>query len=618
MRKFLSSLQAAFFLIAIPGALIASDQRADELIAKHLAALGGRQAVAAIKSVVTTADIELMGTGLKGSVESRILRPCLSYSDISLGFFKIKEGYDGERLWMVDQNGKLQFRRDAASLEYQKTECLLESQAYLFGGAGYELTALGRDTIGGTPCDILRIDVDGGTSALVSLNDSTYLIQRIELKAPEGETIETYGDYRPVGGVMFPFFERTEIPALGQRIEMRCRSITPNERIDPVVFLPPAADVKDWRFTRGGRATEIPFQYKYNHIFIPARITGYDRDVLFLLDSGASMTVVDSSIAAAMHLESGGTMPGAGAGGMANFSMTRIPGLTIGDIEFSGQTAISFPISGLLKTFEETEIGGVLGYDFLSRFVTRIDYEHGVLTFFEPDSFPRPEGATVVDAPLVHNLFSLPAALDGVKGAFYLDTGANSSLLHGAFADSTGLAKGRHTLAMAIRGAGGEEKASLCRFDSLAIGGVTIARPVLAITREKKGISVLENVDGVIGNDILERFTVTLDYRAQRVLLERNSRFGEPFFKDRSGLQIARKENGAFIIVRAISDSPAGRAGFRAGDIIVKVARMKAERFKDMRELLSLFEAKEGTTYPIEIMRSGRRLKLALTLADYI
>jgi hypothetical protein len=255
MRKSLSSLQTALFLIAIPGALLASDRRAEDLIAKHLAALGGRQAVAAITSVVTTADIELLGTGLKGSVESRILRPCLSCSDISLGFFKIKEGYDGERLWMVDQNGKLQFRRDAASLEYQKTECLLESQAYLFGGAGFELTALGRDTIGGTPCDILRMDVDGGTSARVFLNDSTCLIQRIELKAPEGETIETYGDYRPVGGVMFPFFERTEVPALGQRIEMRCRSITPNETIDPVVFLPPAADVKDWRFTRGRGAT---------------------------------------------------------------------------------------------------------------------------------------------------------------------------------------------------------------------------------------------------------------------------------------------------------------------------------------------------------------------------
>jgi len=618
MRKSLLPLLAAMFLTAVPSVVLASDQRADELIAKHLAALGGRQAVASIKSVVTTADIELTGTGLKGTVESRVLRPCLSFSDISLGLFKIKEGYDGERLWMVDQNGKLQFRHDAASLEYQRTECLLESQAYLFGGTGYELTLLGRDTIGSTPCDRIRMDVDGGTSALVSLNDSTYLIQRIELKAPEGVTIETYGDYRPVGGVMFPFFERTEIPALGQRIEMRSRSITTNETIDPVVFLPPAADVKDWRFTRGHGTTKIPFQYKYNHIFIPARIAGYDRDLLFLLDSGASMTVVDSSIAAAMHLANGGTMPGAGAGGMANFSLTRIPGLTIGDIEFSEQTAISFPISGLLRTFEETEIGGVLGYDFLSRFVTRIDYEHGVLSFFEPDSFPRPVGATVVEAPLLHNLFSLRAALDGVKSSFFLDTGANSSLLHGAFADSTELAKGRRTLAMAIRGAGGEETASLCRFDSLVVGGVTIMRPVLAITRGKKGISVLENVDGVIGNDILERFTVTLDYRAQRVLLERNSRFGEPFFKDRSGLQIARKENGRFIIVRVISDSPAGGAGFQAGDIIVTVARTKAERFKDIRELLTLFEAKEGTMYPIEILRNGRRVKLSLRLADYI
>ncbi|HVO76594.1 MAG TPA: hypothetical protein VMT60_01290, partial [Candidatus Bathyarchaeia archaeon] len=151
MRKSLRSLQAAFLLIGIPGLLLASDDRAEELIAKHLTALGGRQAVEAIKSVVTTADIELIGTGLKGTVESRTLRPCLSCSDISLGYLKIREGYDGERLWMVDQNRKLQFKRDTASLEYQKTQCLLESREYLFGGSGFTLSALGRDTVGGAP-----------------------------------------------------------------------------------------------------------------------------------------------------------------------------------------------------------------------------------------------------------------------------------------------------------------------------------------------------------------------------------------------------------------------------------------------------------------------------------
>ena len=618
MRTYTYTARLTLFFLAIPLATCASNERTDRLLGKHLDALGGRQAVSEISSLVSAAEIEILGTGLKGTVESRSMRPCLSYSEISLGFFKIRSGYDGERIWMVDPNGKLQLRREAASLEYQKTMCLLESHAYLFAGDGFELEAIGKDTLGELPCEVLRLIVEGGTSARLFLNDSTYLIERIEIRAPEGETIETYGDYRRVSGVMMAFFMRTEMPALGQRIEMRFRSITPNEPIDPIVFLPPAAEVRDYRFTSARAVVEIPFEYRFRHLFVPARIAGYDREVLFLLDSGAGMTVIDSSIAAAMNLPHGGTMPGAGAGGMANFSMTRIPALTIGGIEFSEQTVVSFPVSDLLKKLEETEIGGMLGYDFLSRFVTRIDFERKVLSFFEPDSFSPPGGETVLEAPLIHNIFSLPASLDGAKGAFYLDTGANSSLLHGSFADRAALAEGRRTLPTAIRGAGGEETAALCRFDSLNIGGITLARPVLAITRGEKGISALENVDGIIGNDILERFTVTLDYRKQRVLLRKNARFGESFYRDRSGLELARKEDNRIVVVKVLAGSPAGKADLRPGDILAKVAGTKTQRFKSIQEIMSLFEAKDGTTYSIEITRGGKKKVVSLTLAEYL
>jgi hypothetical protein len=46
----------------------------------------------------------------EGIVRSRSLRPCLSYSERALGFFAIREGYDGERIRTVDPNGKLQIR----------------------------------------------------------------------------------------------------------------------------------------------------------------------------------------------------------------------------------------------------------------------------------------------------------------------------------------------------------------------------------------------------------------------------------------------------------------------------------------------------------------------------
>ncbi len=608
----------ALLALAVPRAGLASEERAASLIEKHVAALGGRAAIGSIVSVASDAEIEIMGTGLKGAVRSWSLRPCLSYSEIALGFFKIRQGYDGERLWMLDPNGKIQFRRDSASLEYQKTLCLLESRDYLSGGNGFAIEAAGTDTADGATFDVLALEVEGGAAARLFLDDSTFLLDRLEIETGDGRAVETYGDYRDVGGVKMPFQVNTEMTALGQRIETRYRSITVNGAVDPVVFLPPAAGAKDYRFTGGGSSAELPFEYRARHIYLPARIAGRDEDLYFLLDSGASMTVIDSSLAAGMGLPFGGAIPGAGAGGMADFHMTRVPGLVVGGIELSEQTAIAFPIAKLLRRFEEVEIGGVLGYDFLSRFVTRIDFERSVITFAEPDSFAPSGHEAFVEAPLVHNIFTLAATLDTAKATFYLDTGANSSLLHASFAERTGIARGRRTIPMAILGAGGSETASLCRFDSMGVGGFSIARPVLAIAASMKGIGVLENVNGIVGNDILERFTVTLDYGNQRVLFERNARFDEAFHPDRSGLQLARGENGGVIVVAVMPDSPAAAAGFRPGDRIERIAGTDASRFESLRAIMELFEAAEGTAYDIEIARSGGNKTLSLTLASYI
>ena len=618
MRTMRYFIYLQILIVIGPSLLFGLEERTGELVARHAAALGGREAVRALQSVSSTAEIEIIGTGLKGTVESRSLRPCLSFSEVTLGFFKVREGYDGERIWMIDPNGKLQLRRDAASHEYQKTMCLVESQEYLFEEEGFSLAAAGKDTIGADAYEVLDLTIEEGAAARIFLNDSTYLVDRLEIKAAEGEVVQTFGDYRPVGGVMFPFFVRTEMPALGQRIEIRFLSIVPNEPIDPVVFLTPATDVKDYRFAGRGAVEEVPFEYRLRHLFVPARITGYASGMPFLLDSGAGMTVIDSAVAAMMRLPHGGILPGAAAGGMADFSMTRIPGFTIAGVELLEQTAISFPVSGLLKEMEGMEIGGILGYDFLSRFVTRIDFERALLSCFEPDSFAAPVGATVLEAPLAHNIFTLSASLDGTEGLFYLDTGANSSLIQGTFVDSAGLARGRRTQPIEIRGAGGEEEAALCRFDSLRIGDYVLAQPVLAITRGGEGISALKNVDGIIGNDILERFTVTLDYRRQRVFLEKNARYEEAFYRDRSGLQLVRKDDGRIVVAHALAGSPAEIAGMLPGDIIIAIDRSKAKRFQSVEEIMRLFEGKEGTTCRIEMMRGGRKRTLSLTLARYI
>ena len=318
------------------------------------------------------------------------------------------------------------------------------------------------------------------------------------------------------------------------------------------------------------------------------------------------MTIIDEGLAKTLGLEAGGRIPGAGAGGMTDFTMTRIPRFSTGGIEFEEQTAIIYPIAGLTERYSGIETGGVLGYDFLSRFVARIDYEKRIITFFRPGSQPSIAGADTVQAPLFHKIFSTAAVLDGKhEGTFLIDTGANSSVLQKSFVDASRLLEGRKTVEIIVAGAGGEDRAAVARFGSIRIGKTELAGPVFTIPLSGKGIGAFEGIAGVIGNDILDRFTVWLDYGNQLSVLRPNRSADDPFWPDRSGMQITADDEGALIVRLVIPDSPAARIGIRPGDKLETVGGIEAIG-DNIERILSLFKGADGDAVEIEFRRGGR------------
>jgi hypothetical protein len=225
----------------------------------------------------------------------------------------------------------------------------------------------------------------------------------------------------------------------------------------------------------------------------------------------------------------------------------------------------------------------------------------------------------VLEAPLIHNIFSVEGTLDKAQGgSFLLDTGANNSMLQRCFVDSFDLLRGRRFLDVSIIGAGGEENASLCRFTSFSLGGHLLKKPVFAIPSERSGIGAFEGVSGLIGNDMLERFRVTLNYRKQWVFLEPNRRIGDPFYPDKGGLQITRAKDGSIIVHSVIPGSPAEKAGVKAGDEILSIDGREASAFDGLDEIIYVFQRREGDKRELEIKRKGRRKKLLVQLKSYL
>ncbi len=608
-------------LIALLAAAIPSSasESVEDILTRHLEALGGAEAVRAVNTVTIQAEIEILKMGVTGTMQTHSAMPCLYHSDISMGFFKIKQGYDGNRIWRVDPNGMLQISKDEQSLRDQVTRCIIDSYRYLFGGEGFSMETAGADTIEGTACVVIELDAEGGTACRLYIDSKTYLLKRLTMDSGTGTVHETYGDYREVDGLMAPFVSRLHQSATNQTIEIRIEEMTINEPIDPVLFLPPSGSSKDYAFMEGSSAELIPFTYYENHIYLPVRLAGSDAEVMFMIDSGAGMTVVDSTFAVEMGFPLGERMMGAGAGGMASFYMTKMPGFSIEGASFEEQTCIAYPIRNIMGRFVDIEVEGILGYDFLSRFVTLIDYEMALISFFEPDSFESPPGAAVMEAPLIHNVFSVEASLDSIcRGTFLIDTGASNSMLQKSFAEEHGLSDGREGKDIVILGAGGEEYAFLTRFDSFEIGGFSVEDPVFAISETDSGIAAFKGISGIIGNDILHRFDLILDYKRQRIRLEPNGLFGDPFIADRSGIRCERHEDGRVTVYSVIPGSPGDEAGLLEGDEIVSIDGKSITDFDRMEEIFEILRDREIKTLQLEIMRKGRKSSVSLLLRDYI
>ena len=142
--------------------------------------------------------------------------------------------------------------------------------------------------------------------------------------------------------------------------------------------------------------------------------------------------------------------------------------------------------------------------------------------------------------------------------------------------------------------------------------------PVFALPSGNKGIGAFEKLDGVIGNNILERFIVTLDYENQRCYFEKSGRFEDQFHPDRSGIALTRTDEGGARIYAVAPGSPAFKAGLEAGDEVVSIDGRAVESFDSIEEMMQLFSGADDTKINLEIIRNNKLIKFKIKLEKYI
>jgi hypothetical protein len=83
----------------------------------------------------------------------------------------------------------------------------------------------------------------------------------------------------------------------------------------------------------------------------------------------------------------------------------------------------------------------------------------------------------------------------------------------------------------------------------------------------KAGVLSQDNFSGIIGAEILRRFTVILDYPHRRMIIEPDAMFGAPYEFDMSGLFLTSGggPSKTFKVYSVVKGSPEAQAGAQGG-----------------------------------------------------
>ncbi|MBU1565963.1 MAG: aspartyl protease family protein [Proteobacteria bacterium] len=603
------------FLCTLPA--FASEEIIDlsdpyQIMHRHYAAVGGLER---LKNVINShSEGRVHYDGLQGTFNHWENRPLQYRTEEDYSIISQIEGDSGEFAWFYDTNGQQLIVRDEETLKRRRISVLLDRYDHLDRQSpNFSMTFAGISKVKGRPCyEVVLSNTINSDIGHFFFDSQTLFMVRSLYRQPDMEIESFYDDYKEVNGIIMPFHQHNTFHPWKKTEETWTTSYTSNQGVDAKLFLPPQKE-KGYHFRDGDTSATIPFEFIENLIYLPVTIGGDTQ--YWVLDSGASMSVIDQEYAEKHGLDVQGSIRGYGFGELFDLSFVKLPEYRVGSIQFASQKL--FVSKGLAAKSYEPVTVGILGYDFLSRFVVEIDYDLRQVTFHDPESFVYKGSGVTVDAPLKYRTFALPVTVDGkFKSLWSFDLGSYHSSIHYPFAEKHGLIE-RKGVEIVSQGLSGVSREINIQFSCLQIDRFQLHLPLIAIPVEKGvGATALGEVGGNLGNSTLRHFHLFLNYPQQKIILEEGKSFNVTFPRDKSGLIIGRAENNQPMISYIASNSPAVKAGLAAGDIIVELAGQAVGPNHPAVPLRHILRGPAGSTIVIKVQREEQIVTTTLILED--
>ncbi|MEP6792954.1 MAG: PDZ domain-containing protein [Saprospiraceae bacterium] len=379
----------------------------------------------------------------------------------------------------------------------------------------------------------------------------------------------------------------------------------------------------------GNRKVTIPFIYVHNFIILKVKLYGV-LSVNLIYDTGAEHVIIfKKEYTDLLHTTYDKRIPIMGAdlsrkifALIARNATLQLEGLLPKPCDLLVLEEDYFKLDELVGI----PIDGLIGGGFFRNLIVNIDYRNYRMTLYDPVNFEIPKGYMTLPIRIKTNKPYIDAETslqDGtvVQVDLLIDTGAGVPLLlHTNSLSSLRLPEHyiRGKLGM---GLGGYLEGFIGRIDKLRFGELEF--PGVLTSFQEISQEWLDDQDrfrnGIIGNQILNRFSIFFDYIHGQLYLKPNHRKQKPFTMDRSGLIIFAFSDdfNQFVVKDIIDSSPAAEADIRINDILLKIHGFPTH-FYSLEEINAMLQKKVGKRVKLVIKRDGQKLRKEIVLRELI
>lgn len=330
-----------------------------------------------------------------------------------------------------------------------------------------------------------------------------------------------------------------------------------------------------WLGNQSKAALKVRYIGNKPHVY--AKVNG--KELLFLLDTGASFTILDSTEKVkSLNLTMGDKLAVGGWGddGATSAHKSHIDHIDFGSFSFQDVNIAYVPIikSKYYLRADEAVVDGVIGHDLMQHFAWTFDRETETIL-----ASATPYVAPVKAQALPFNRFlskiSVNAQADfgdehKVTEPFIIDTGSRHYVkLSALYVENNKIEVGP-TVTASDFGLSGQMIHTRFTMPELQLGKIKIP---------SVKTNLVPNVDEddlwVIGSAIFKNFVTTIDYHTDTLYLEQKRPIVVRY--NLIGLELRKIRSGEFVVRYVMPDLPTANLAINVGDLITKLNGVQAK-----------------------------------------